>query len=233
MKYFLDTEFIEGFHKPMFGKRRHFIDLISMGIVAEDGREYYAISNEFDEKKASDWVTENVLTPIMLAAANYPAGGAAYLSKYSKSNKQIAKEIVDFVRQSRTYDLSKNEEQDEKERLEWCRIHNIKELKDGIAYHHPEFYGYYADYDWVLFASLWGKMIYLPKGFPMYCRDLKQMFDDKVEYLRQKENYSFSFDEGMKGLRGHPDYPTQENKHNALDDAKWNKKLYDFLQRVK
>lgn len=32
MKYFLDTEFIEGFHKPLFGKRRHFIDLISIAI---------------------------------------------------------------------------------------------------------------------------------------------------------------------------------------------------------
>ena len=48
MKYFLDTEFIEGFHKPLFGKKRHFIDLISIGIVCEDGREYYAVSNEFN-----------------------------------------------------------------------------------------------------------------------------------------------------------------------------------------
>ena len=35
MKYFFDTEFIEGFHKPLFGKRRHHIDLISIGIVDE------------------------------------------------------------------------------------------------------------------------------------------------------------------------------------------------------
>ena len=38
MKYFIDTEFIEGFHTPIFGKRRHFIDLISIAIVCEDGR---------------------------------------------------------------------------------------------------------------------------------------------------------------------------------------------------
>ena len=50
MKYFLDTEFIEGFHKPLFGKRRHFIDLISIGIVCEDGRTYSAISNEYKYK---------------------------------------------------------------------------------------------------------------------------------------------------------------------------------------
>lgn len=59
MKYFIDTEFIEGFHKPMFGKRRHFIDLISIGIVREDGRTYSAISNEYQYKDAYKWVLKN------------------------------------------------------------------------------------------------------------------------------------------------------------------------------
>lgn len=52
MKYFYDTEFIEDSKT---------IDLISIGIVAEDGREYYAISTAFNADKASDWVKENVL----------------------------------------------------------------------------------------------------------------------------------------------------------------------------
>jgi hypothetical protein len=52
MKYFYDTEFIED------GKT---IDLISIGIVAEDGREFYAVSTEFRASKASDWVKQNVL----------------------------------------------------------------------------------------------------------------------------------------------------------------------------
>lgn len=39
MKYFFDTEFHED------GRT---IDLISIGIVAEDGREYYAINRECD-----------------------------------------------------------------------------------------------------------------------------------------------------------------------------------------
>ena len=58
MKYFLDTEFIEGFHKPFFGKRRHFIDLISIGIVCEDGRQFYAISNEYKYSDADKWVKD-------------------------------------------------------------------------------------------------------------------------------------------------------------------------------
>lgn len=52
MKYFFDTEFIDD------GKT---IELISIGIVSEDGRKYYAISNCFNEDKACDWVKENVI----------------------------------------------------------------------------------------------------------------------------------------------------------------------------
>lgn len=52
MRYFYDTEFIED------GST---IELISIGIVAEDGREYYAVSTEFDAARANDWVRDNVL----------------------------------------------------------------------------------------------------------------------------------------------------------------------------
>lgn len=52
MRYWFDTEFIEN------GKT---IDLLSIGIVAEDGREFYAESSDADWSKASDWVKENVL----------------------------------------------------------------------------------------------------------------------------------------------------------------------------
>lgn len=64
MKYFFDTEFIEGFRKPLFGKRSHFIDLISIGIICEDGRTYYAVCNEFDVKDADEWVKVNVIDKI-------------------------------------------------------------------------------------------------------------------------------------------------------------------------
>jgi hypothetical protein len=54
VKYFLDTEFIEnGPHHP--------IDLLSIGIVCEDGRELYAISSEADLSSANPWVQEHVL----------------------------------------------------------------------------------------------------------------------------------------------------------------------------
>ena len=51
MKYWLDTEFIA---------RPFTIDLISIGLVAENGREFYAESNETDWSKASPWTLQNV-----------------------------------------------------------------------------------------------------------------------------------------------------------------------------
>ena len=52
MKYYLDTEFHEYQRRPLFSKPFRTIELISIGIVAEDGREYYAISKDFDLKAA-------------------------------------------------------------------------------------------------------------------------------------------------------------------------------------
>ncbi|HZZ37319.1 MAG TPA: 3'-5' exoribonuclease [Caulobacteraceae bacterium] len=51
MKYFIDTEFID---------QPYTIDMISIGLVAEDGREYYAESSEVDWSRASRWTLDNV-----------------------------------------------------------------------------------------------------------------------------------------------------------------------------
>ena len=77
MKYFYDTEFIED------GST---IELISIGVVAEDGREYYAVSTEFDAAAANEWVRENVLDKLP------PAHNPAW-----KSLGVIRDELFDFL----------------------------------------------------------------------------------------------------------------------------------------
>ena len=51
-RYFYDCEFIED------GRT---IDLVSIGVVDEHGREFYAVSTEFDDRAAVPWVRRNVL----------------------------------------------------------------------------------------------------------------------------------------------------------------------------
>lgn len=150
MKYFLDTEFIED------GRT---IDLISIGIVAEDGREFYAESWAVDWSKASQWVLDNVKTH--LTQTNVLDRG------------DMKRAVLEFIGTDK-----------------------------------PEFWGYYADYDWVVFCQLFGTMMDLPKGFPMYMRDIKQLCDSL----------------------GNPKLPEQgKGEHHALADAKWNKLAYEFL----
>ena len=209
MKYFFDTEFIEGFHKPLFGKRRHFIDLISIGIVAEDGREYYAVSTDFDPKDADDWVKENVISKLPQKATSfYDSPRLKENSRLYKDNRTIANDIQDFCG---------HWSDDGSVTFRGARPANSSK---------PEFYAYYADYDWVVFCSLFGRMIDLPKGFPMYCRDLKQMLDEKVG------GFPRDFEANLELLKTRPSYPQQENEHNALDDARWNFKLFNFLKSI-
>jgi hypothetical protein len=51
-RYFYDCEFIED------GRT---IELVSIGVIAQDGREFYAVSTDFDPESAGQWVRRNVL----------------------------------------------------------------------------------------------------------------------------------------------------------------------------
>lgn len=265
MRYFIDTEFYEGFHKPLFGKKRHFIDLISIGIVSEDGRKYYAISKDFGIKAAWNahevlpfltsknhstndireyWLRENVLKPIFeelhsrfvkeddykgSVNMKFDYDNFQYLiKKYGKSNEQIRQGIINFV-------CSYQEASD---------MAGVGSIDFGyemfLKKYPPEFYGYYCDYDWVVLCALFGKMIDLPKGFPMYCRDLKQMLDEKVNILLynynnkivENLNGDWTFEMELERFKKREDYPKQTNEHNALADAKWNLELFNFLQNL-
>jgi hypothetical protein len=154
MKFWFDTEFYEN------GET---INLISIGIVAEDGRQYYAEAPfAEDNASATEWLKGNVRPHLI--------GGAAV-----KTWSQLQDEVVEFVGEK------------------------------------PEFWAYYAAYDWVALCQLFGTMMQLPHGWPMYCRDLKQWCD----------------------MLGNPKLPEQTStEHHALADAKWTREAWEFLARV-
>lgn len=147
-RIFFDTEFVED------GRT---IDLLSIGMIRDDGATYYAECAEADHSRASDWVKENVLP---------------HLTGDTKPRAQIAREIVEF------------------------------------AGSEPEFWAYYCSYDWVALCQLFGTMMDLPKGWPMYCLDLKQS-------LQQARNPRIGVEKGIE--------------HNALADAIWTKRAWEWL----
>lgn len=235
-KYFIDTEFHEYKKKPLFSKGIDTIELISIGIVSDNNKEYYAICKEFDLKAAWDneWLRDNVLDKIVLelfiihcttnTSHKCIEGKGSYkslewlLNQYGKTKEQIAKDIKSFIAYNNEYDLS------------------------PVEFHHPnytfqntQFYGYYSDYDWVVFCWLFGRMIDLPKGFPMYCIDLKQTLDEKaVTYFENNKgvNQSDPLENKLDFIKKFDSYPKQTNEHNALNDARFIRDLYKFLNRL-
>lgn len=236
MNYYLDQEFHEYFKKPIgwlptigrFNKLYHTIELISIGIVSEDGREYYSVCKEFDLKSAQKnrWLDENVLTPIAVEFYQKESGYAKYHHSESltlknfikwkgKTKKQIMYEVNEFICSIETSS-------------EWAGVGSLDSgFSNYLEAHPPVFYGYYADYDWVLFCSLYGTMMDLPKGFPMFCYDLKQMLDTKAI-----GRWAMTHKECIEKIKQDKKYPKQTNEHNALSDARWNRNLHDFLKTL-
>lgn len=165
MRLVFDTEFMED------GKT---IELISIGIVREDGAEYYAENRDANYEHANPWVRKNVLRYLDCAQFEGSSNHAASC----KPPEQIASEIREFAGAS------------------------------------PEWWAYYADYDWVVLCQLYGRMIDLPMSWPMYCRDLKQEID---------LHYPTIVD--VKTL-----VPPPVIEHHALADARWTNEVLNLTR---
>lgn len=159
-RYFYDTEFLED------GRT---IELISIGIVTDDGREYYAVNSEMPTQRIVEdkWLCKNVWPslPVQMNGAT----ATIWLDKTSplvKPKWVIANEVREFILAG-----------------------------SGDV----ELWADYAAYDHVVLAQLFGKMIHLPNGIPMFTHDLQQL------------------------LGHYPNYEIPEQtagQHNALEDAR-------------
>jgi hypothetical protein len=77
----------------------------------------------------------------------------------------------------------------------------------------PEWWAYYAAYDWVLLCQLYGPMLARPDGWPMFCRDAQQVAD-------------------AAGIRLSQLHPQHGVEHNALEDALWLREAHLALDSV-
>lgn len=168
--YTYDTEFLEDGHT---------IELISIGIVCEDGREYYAVNADmpYERLKRDDWLCENVVPHLPLA------GNPPTVERHSNPSSGYYWSL------------------DTKSVLvkpKWVIANEVREFL--LAVDPPELWANYAAYDHVVLAQLWGRMISLPKGLPMFTHDLQQLLETMPEFEK----------------------PSQVGtEHNALEDARY------------
>jgi hypothetical protein len=186
-RVFYDCEFLED------GST---IDLISIGIVTEDGREYYAVNSDadWDRIRANDWLVRNVLPSL-------PVVNRTMLDAY------VAHSPNSFPRPS--VDLVDVDKRNTCVKPHWVIANEVREFI--AADPDPQLWAWYAAYDHVALAQLWGRMIDLPDCIPMWTNDLKQ------ECARL----------------GNPRVPEQgDGEHNALADARHNLAIARFLDGI-
>lgn len=165
---YFDTEFLED------GST---IELISIGMVRDDGAEYYAVSKAATKRplrtriSKHPWLMQNVVPSLPKAHGDWNLHMPDrwlfnYCDPVVKPRHVIAREVEAFI----------------------------------LGVPEPELWAWYGAYDHVVLCQLWGRMIDLPKGVPMFTHDLKQ----ECERL------------------GNPDLPSLPGvkEHNALSDAR-------------
>lgn len=160
-RYFYDCEFIED------GRT---IDLVSIGVVDEHGREFYAVSTEFDDRRAIPWVRRNVLDKLPSPAD--PAW---------RSRDRIRDDLYAFL---------------------------TEPVRDRPG-ERIELWAWFAAYDHVVLAQLWGDMRALPRQIPRFTHELRQRWEDA----------------------GSPPLPEPPaDQHDALADARHNLARWRVLE---
>ncbi len=165
------------------------IDLISIALVSQDGAvEYYAGNAECDWDRiiAEPWLNENVVPKLPpFGAPDAPLNTTIVTSgRFWKPKAEIGRDLL-----------------------------GLFSIVRGVAMHgQPEIWADHASYDWVALCQIWGRMIDLPPGMPMFCMDLMQ--DLKQRGIRRS------------GL------PKQDpaTEHDALQDARWLRQAHRFAQ---
>ncbi|MGL5711448.1 MAG: hypothetical protein ACRCX2_00390, partial [Paraclostridium sp.] len=183
MKFFIDTKFID---KSIDGFD---LDLISIGLVSETGKEFYMISNEFDldhvwnkqddglfyfrdnvlksiweflEKK-DDFISRKDIYHFSLKGKTYDLKRLKYLiDKYGNSNEEIKEAIVKFTHPLKFSDTLETQD--------ICLIEDNKDIAcyPGFNITNEEeqsvFYGYESKNDWDLLCFLFGGLKGIPSG---------------------------------------------------------------------
>lgn len=201
MKIFFDTEFT-GLHKNT--------TLISLGMIDEFGRTFYAEFTDYDESQCDDWIKEHVINNLLYKhfdKEGEPNTISIFGNKYyTKGDKRYIKNQL----------------------IEWLSKYDNVELVSDVCH-----------YDMVLFVDIFGSAFDIPKNVSPCCYDINQdiakffkvsmheAFDISREgiidwYNSVRDNFLIK-DESKEKIEINGD------KHNSLYDACVIKAIYEII----
>ena len=192
-KLFLDTEFT-GLHQET--------TLISLGIISECGKTFYAEFTDYDKTQINDWLEQNVI-PSTWVSINKPitslgevVGDCRWADVHVFGSSGYIKPFLE----------------------KWLsQFEKIVIWSDCLAY------------DWVLFNQIWGHAFNIPQNIHYFAMDICTVFEMRgIDSDISREQYceieTFK-EEKMKVL--YNDF--KSIKHNALWDAFIIRECYNKL----
>lgn len=192
MKVFFDTEFT-GLHQNT--------TLISIGMISEDGRTFYAEFNDYDNKQVNEWIRKNVILNLLFCEPLKHEAEHWMKSKVSPDRS---------LHQAWNLEMRGSREDVGQSLEEWLTQFDAIEIwSDCLAY------------DWMLFCELFGGALNIPKHVYYIPFDICTLFKAAgVDPDVNREDFSGN----VAWLAG------QSQKHNALWDALVIKACYDRLK---
>jgi len=140
MKVFFDTEFT-GLHQNT--------SLISIGLISEDGKTFYAELRDYDKSQLDDWLKENIIanTSYLKETGNYDAASKSYDRVYMpiSDKEHLAEDLKEWL----------------------CQFDTVEIWSDCLAY------------DWVLFNDIFGHAFNIPKNVYYIPFDICTLFKIK------------------------------------------------------
>lgn len=218
-KIFFDTEFT-GLRKDT--------TLISIGLISECGKKFYAELTDYDQSQVDEWIKENVISKLTLTH---------HIKKTNSSWEQWPG--ADLGRTENALSLAlKMRDVKEIPSIECIgqKAMVADRLKKWLSqFEHVEMWSDCLSHDWVLFCDLFGGAMEIPKNIYYIPFDLSTLFKLKgidpdvnregfATTVRTASGELIFFDE--KGLI------IDAQKHNALWDAKVIKMCYDIAIKI-
>lgn len=222
LKYFIHCNFIEQMQRPLgwlptigkFNRLRLNLELISVSVLCEDGRRFFAVNNELkprnvDERTAKiiehlPWKKTGMAGPV----DKEDGSGEKDLRYWTgpnpvyKTKDEIGKSLFEFfqhndsgVEHSIFIEKMMDYNDDGAYFDRWRETHNAlmtyqltekQEMYNQEFFAQPELYSYDAHRSWILLYSLYGKPSSVPKGYPEYIKSVRQLFDDTVTEITDR-----------------------------------------------
>jgi len=193
MKIFFDTEFT-GLHQNT--------TLISIGMISEDGRKFYAEFNDYDKTQVDSWLQENVIDNLLFKAP--PKDQQEYYMASRTEDNIIGNDLYEYY----NLDMRGSTEEIKVELEKWLsQFDSVEMWSDCLAY------------DWVLFCQIFGHAFNIPKNVYYIPFDICTMM--KLKGIDPDISREEFVENSVSGVR-----------HNSLYDAKVIKACYEKLLTI-